>query len=97
MTTAAQELLKTTLQDIVVADTDYESRYTLVLQAMHLARMCNFPVGIRIDPREPEWPVVFITLPTGQVSWHMPQYPYEWDGHDTRDKHARIKKYTESY
>lgn len=45
--------------------------------------------------------VLFLDLPTGQVSWHVPDdlVPLlpaivgenEWDGHTTREKHARIR------
>lgn len=89
----AAEVLKTTLGDIVAADLDYEARYDLVIQAMHLARMAGLQVGISVDPKEPEWPVVFIELPTGQVSWHMPQHIRDWDGHDTAEKFKRIARY----
>lgn len=81
---------------IEAADTDYDTRYGLVLDAMTLARKLRLPVGIRIDEKEPEWPVVHIELPTGQVTWHMPQHPAEWDGHDTATKYARCRAYAES-
>jgi hypothetical protein len=60
-----------------------------------------YPAGIKVDPRDEEWPVVLIDLPTGQVSWHfhaseldlvahLGAYPGEWDGHDTGQKYARL-------
>lgn len=59
------------------------------------------------DPWEDDWRnIVFIGLPTGQVSWHihdseLPQFawlprrePYNgwwtWDGHDTDEKYRRL-------
>ncbi len=60
-----------------------------------------FPAGVSVDPSEPDWPVVLIDLPTGQVSWHfhsssadliahLPPYVGEWDGHDTPEKYRRL-------
>jgi hypothetical protein len=74
-------------------DSEYDLRYALVLRAMAVARDLGFAVGIRIDPADPEWPVVYIELPTGQVSWHMPQHPAPWDGHDTAEKYRRCREY----
>lgn len=76
-------------------DTDYAERYALVLQAMAAASSKGYAVGIRIDPDDPEWPVVYIELPTGQVSWHMPQHPVPWDGHDTAEKYRRCRAFAE--
>jgi hypothetical protein len=84
------EKLKTLLDMIVLADEEYELRYTLVLDAMAAARHAGYAVGIRVDQEYPEWPVVYIQLPTGQVSWHMPEHPWEWDGHTTPEKFDRI-------
>ena len=69
---------------------DYAARECGVLMAVAEARALGYEAGFRIDPAEPEWPVAFIQLPTGQVSWHMPQFPLEWDGHTTEEKNARI-------
>jgi hypothetical protein len=82
------EKLKTLLDMIVLADEEYELR--LVLDAMAAARHAGYAVGIRVDQEYPEWPVVYIQLPTGQVSWHMPEHPWEWDGHTTPEKFDRI-------
>jgi hypothetical protein len=84
------EKLKTLLDMIVLADEEYELRYTLVMDAMAAARHAGYAVGIRVDQEYPEWPVVYIQLPTGQVSWHMPEHPWEWDGHTTPEKFDRI-------
>lgn len=70
---------------------NYADRYRAVLGCLHIATAGGLKAGIRIDPKEPEWPVVYIELPTGQVSWHMPQHPIEWDGHSTHTKYERIR------
>jgi hypothetical protein len=85
------DVLRNTLRDIVEHDTDYEKRYGLVLRALHYAHELGFNSGIRIDPKAPEWPVVYIELPTGQISWHMPQHDVSWDLHSTEEKFQRIR------
>lgn len=77
------------------ADTDYDKRYRLVLTAVWRASTLNLATGFRIDPTEPEWPVAYIELPTGQVSWHLPQHPIAWDGHGTAEKYRRCRAYAE--
>lgn len=76
-------------------DAEYELRYGLILQAVTCAHSLGYPAGFRVDPKETDWPVAFIELPTGQVSWHMPQHVKEWDGHNTGEKFRRIDEYTE--
>lgn len=91
-----QNRLAYLLEQIVAAETNYAPRYGLILSAMTVAHTLGFRSGYRSDPAEPEWPVAFIELPTGQVSWHMPQFPLPWDGHTTEEKHARIAEYRRS-
>lgn len=74
-------------------DQNYPDRYPLVLTALQQAAVLGLRCGIAIDPKEPDWPVVYIDLPTGQVSWHMPRYEPEWDGHTTAEKYARIHEF----
>jgi hypothetical protein len=85
--------LKGYLELIVQHDQDYALRNGFVISAMRQAHIVGLPVGIRIDPEEPEWPVVFIELPTGQVSWHIPQHGIPWDGHTTEEKFERIRRF----
>jgi Phosphoribosyl-ATP pyrophosphohydrolase len=40
------------------------------------------------------WPVVFIELPTGQVSWHLAPYTGKYDGHTTEEKYRRCAAFT---
>lgn len=68
-----------------------------------------FPSGVAVDPSEPDWPVLYIDLPDGQVSWHfqrseavellagIPKYEGEWDGHSTEEKYARLKALAPRY
>jgi hypothetical protein len=78
-------------------DTEYDARYTLVYQALARATELGIPAGIAIDPNEPEWPVVYIALPTGQVSWHMPKWAEPYDGHTTPEKYDRIHAYARAH
>lgn len=72
---------------------NYSRRNKAVIEALHHALEAGYPGGIRIDASEPEWPVVFMALECGQLTWHIEQYADEWDGHDTDEKYARIGKY----
>ena len=86
------------LEDILEFDRrgDYAARECAVLSAVGTARRIGYDAGFRIDPKEPTWPVAFIQLPTGQVSWHMPGFPFEWDGHGLDEKNARVKAFIAS-
>lgn len=56
------------------------------------------------DKDAPDWPVVYVELPTGQASWHVavedfwlfegvPKVEgYLWDGHDTAEKYGRVRE-----
>ena len=93
-----EQALAYVLNEIVEQDTNHDARYRLVFEAMCVALEIGYKAGIRIDPNEPEWPVVYIELPDlGQVSWHMPQLPQEWDGHSTEEKFDRIRQFSEAH
>lgn len=83
------------LLEIEQADTNYALRYGLVFAAITHALACGFSAGIRLDPDEPEWPVAYIEMPTGQLSWHFPQHPIAWDGHSTEEKYRRIHEFVD--
>lgn len=85
-------MLQEKLGEIEASDTDYEKRYGLVLEAMYFAYLAGFQVGIGFDG-DTEWPVVYIELPDGQVSWHMPAHTVQWDGHSTAEKYSRIAEF----
>jgi hypothetical protein len=57
------------------------------------------------DPNEPDWPVIYIDTPRGQLSWHISSEDVrlfahvpvaegadmpEWDGHTTPEKYERL-------
>lgn len=85
------------LADLLAAierfDTDYPIRQALVLTALAQAYACGLKAGVRIDPAEPEWPVAYVELPSGQVSWHMPQHDRPFDGHSTEEKYRRCAEF----
>lgn len=70
----------------------------------HLAAV--YPAVIGTDPGVPGWPVVYIGLAEGQVSWHVspadmdlfahvPRGPdARWDGHSVAEKYARLDRAT---
>lgn len=72
---------------------EYDSRNLLVMAAVATALAEDIVAGYRIDPSEPDWPVAYIELPTGQVSWHIEQHKKSWDGHDTAEKYRRVAAY----
>src|SRR5262245_59258710 len=86
-----EEAFRTLLHAIEEADTNYAVRYTLVLDAVAMANHLGYATGFRLDPQAPAWPVAYIELPTGQVSWHLPQHPTPYDGHTTEEKYRRCR------
>lgn len=88
--------------DPVILDDVYADRNLLAQLAAVLAQMAGLQVGIAPDPAEPGWPVVYINLPTGQVSWHipsdelvsqLPSYQHSWDGHSSDEKQERVRRF----
>ena len=84
------------------SDDAYFDRNQAVMALARLAMQKGYRVGLRIDPDEPDWPVLMIDLPTGQVGWHLPKaeiigdwpvFDREWDGHSLEDKRKRIDKF----
>ena len=89
-------------------DSVYQERNLCVALITRLAEMLGYRAGIKEHQGE-EWEddwrnVLFIDLPTGQVSWHLhvselenfpglPRYLGEWDGHTTEEKYERVKKF----
>lgn len=75
---------------------EYDDRNRAIIKAVWLALYCGFAAGFRFDPQEPEWPVAFIELPTGQVSWHIAQHTQPWDGHTAEEKYSRLEVFVGS-
>ena len=85
-------------------DTDraYAERNALALAFAALASDLGWRVGRLEDPNEPEWPVLVVETPHGQVSWHIPadEWPEgweaghtnDWDGHTDEEKYNRLER-----
>ena len=83
----------------------YFDRNQAALALAKLAQAQGWRVGWHLDENEPDWPVLMIDLPTGQVSWHFPKdemvgnfpaYPDTWDGHDLEEKRQRMEAFIAS-
>jgi hypothetical protein len=82
----------------------YAERDMLVALVCRLSQMAGFEVHIAPDETQPdEWKnVVFVELPSGQVSWHIHvkelgwfedvprRDDNKWDGHTDEEKYARV-------
>lgn len=79
----------------------YEERNRLVGLAVSVAQEKGLKTGKAEDPEDEEWVLIYIDLPTGQVSWHvhrsdlryfppMGEYDKPWDGHSTPKKYDRV-------
>jgi len=93
-----------TVTGVVTKDDVYRDRNLLAQLAAVLAQQCGLHVGTGVDAEEPDWPVIYIDLPSGQVSWHVPRgelvarlkpYGQEWDGHPGPEKERRIHEFLE--
>lgn len=83
-------------------DDAYFDRNQAVMALAKLAMQQGYKTGIRIDPQEPDWPVLMIDLPSGQVGWHLPkdeltgtwpEYDQAWDGHNLDEKRQRLAQF----
>jgi hypothetical protein len=85
-------------------DNAYKERNLCVSLIAKMAHKMGLPVGIQLSPNEgePDWHIIFIELPSGQVSWHFhsneiphftgyPDYKKKWDGHNWDEKYKRVK------
>jgi hypothetical protein len=91
-----KSLLKISLMVAVKSDQElknYEIRNRAIAISLYYAMALGWKAGIRIDANEPKWPVTYIELPTGQVSWHLPQHELEYDGHSVEEKNRRIAEF----
>ena len=75
----------------------YAVRNSMIWWALAEAQSAGVPAGIGYDPADPRPVVVYLQLPTGQVSWHLPAHPTGFDGHDTATKYARVDAYTRQH
>lgn len=97
MRNTAKHILRSHLARIRSYDSrhDYGQRNKLIVAAVSVALSAGYEAGFRIDPANPAWPVAFIELPTGQISWHIPQHIQEWDNHTTEEKYTRIEAFAQ--
>ena len=80
----------------------YRERNLTFLALMALARRTGATVGVRVDPTEPDWPVLCIAQKdgAGELSIHVPAklieglefdaYPHAYDGSTKEDVTARL-------
>ena len=54
-------------------DDAYYDRNQAAMLAARLAWMVGYFVGWKPNEDDPDWPILFIDLPAGQVSWHIPR------------------------
>lgn len=83
-------------------DDVYRERAHLVA---HLASLYPSHIG-HTDPNAPDWAVVTVESPAGQMSWHVSPSDIDlfehiertnglvlpWDGHTTDEKYARLRR-----
>jgi hypothetical protein len=88
----------------------YDERNRLVALAVVLACEAGYRVGLIDDADEPDWPVLAIELPTGQVAWPVPQdvanllseveevevTRFVCDGHDGAAQAQRIERFIQA-
>ena len=83
-------------------DEAYLDRNLAVQVMAKMAQELHYRVGVKDE--KTDWPILYVDLPTGQVSWHIPKkelmgdlpiYEGKWDGHDLGTKRNRLKAYME--
>ncbi|TMR11043.1 helix-turn-helix transcriptional regulator [Nonomuraea turkmeniaca] len=93
-------------QEVTMTDQPNPYRERAYLVA-HLAAQYFSAIAYN-DPNEPEWPVIYIETPAGQLSWHLSPDDLDlfehvirvtpesitWDGHSTEEKYQRLAKLT---
>ena len=101
---AASQSLRERDEARAAKDGAYAERNRCVVALAKLAGMLGWEYGRALHPAEDtEWEadwrnIVYIDLPTGQVSWHFhdsesalfaafPEYGKPWDGHTTEEKY----------
>ena len=83
-----------------VPDEAYFDRNQASQVIAKLALKLGYRAGIR--NRDEEWAILYVDMPTGQVSWHipfrelvdgLPDYADEWDGHNLQQKRERLSMF----
>lgn len=89
-------------------DEVYAERNNVIALAATLAHESGYPVW-RAKHTAPDWEddwrnIIYIVLPTGQLSWHIhdsdvPLFAHlrqgenTWDGHTTPEKYERLREF----
>ena len=83
----------------------YSERAQCVAAFLRAARAFGHEAWWATDPEAPGFPLVFVELGEGQVSWHFAQSDFDtliaplylekrdvsgWDGHDSTTKYQRL-------
>jgi hypothetical protein len=80
----------------------YMDRNLAVQALASLALSMGLTAGVKEDPNNHGWTLLYIDLPTGQVSWHLPDnevvwsfpaYTQDWDQHDLLMKQNRVREF----
>ena len=93
------------MSEAAVAQPDTTSAYR---ERAHLVAFLArvYPSVIGTDPAEPDWPVVYVKTPEGQMSWHISRDDMDlfghvpdggcvtWDGLTTEQKYERLRALT---
>jgi hypothetical protein len=95
------------LESETLDDAYYDRNQAVQLAAIIALRTGFCRVGVR-DSHDPDWPILYMDLPNGQVSWHLPlkeviglgsdqamwpPYPDTWDGHTLEEKRRIIQEF----
>jgi len=106
---AHEQVTKERERERAAKDAAYHERNQCVAALVTMATMLGWRHGLGLhDESDASWDrewmhIVFIDLPTGQVSWHihdrglpmfqhLKPYPGTWDGHTTDEKYQRLAK-----
>ncbi|MGP6240421.1 hypothetical protein ACNF40_08470 [Cuniculiplasma sp. SKW4] len=84
------------------SDEAYLDRNLCAQVIVRMAQKLGYATGIKENG---DWPILYVDLPSGQVSWHipkcellsdLPKYSKEWDGHDVAEKRKRIMEFVKN-
>lgn len=91
-------------RDRLESESEFEAYLDRNMLAVSIAQAA-LKIGWKAGWKEAagEWRIIYVDLPTGQVSWHvpyemtgnLPEYKGSWDGHNLKEKRARVKAYME--
>lgn len=100
-----EDALRRIAGDLIAARVERDKAYR---ERAHLVALLAalYPAEMRDAPDTPGWSIVYVTTPTGQMSWHLsyadaadlfehvPVAAAEWDGHTTMEKYQRLDALT---